>query len=277
MSIETYGYSDMRWEVTHLHSALQDAIAADQAEGRAHLDSLGLGFAEPVAKFLTGANGLVESAQAVMRSIDSLCDGELRKYAPVPAAVESDAKRWRELAQKSNQKIAECSDQKIIDSWTGDAKNEYVAAVTVQENALEQLKDVMDGAAEGCDVGAYTNRSVFYALGKGAIEAKRTVGNGGGSGSVYYARTARAIPALEYLLDMLRGAANGKMTNGAADPLGKAANDLRPTPTVCGGTEWPTGIRGAGSSSAGSGGGSTAGATPDADAQIQQCLAGVEQ
>ncbi len=277
MSIETYGFSDMRWEVTHLHSVLQDAIAADQAEGRAHLDSLGLGFAEPVAKFLTGANGLVESARAVMRSIDSLCDTELRKYAPVPADLEGDAKRWRELADKASEKVGECKNQKVIDSWTGDAKNEYVAAVTVQENALEQLREVMDGAADSCDVGAYTNRSVFFALGKGAIEAKRTVGTGGGTGSVYYARTARAIPALNRLLEMLRGAASGKMTNGADDPLGKASHDMRPTPTVCGGTEWSTGIPGAGSSSAGSSGGDTVNVTPDADAQIQQCLVGVEQ
>lgn len=281
-AIETYGFAAMRGEVRTLRSKLEDAIAADRREASTYLLDLNLGAASTwPSDFTSRANALVDSANTAMAGVESLCDGELRKNAPVPRRLEEDAEAWRSRSGAVRDKVLECAKQRNIPDWSGDAKDAYVTAVLVQEAALEELQGVMDSTAQGCDAGAVLNRAIFYAVGQAVIGATSAVRTGsGGFGSSYYLRTAHAIPVLEALVGQIERACSGEVVDGSASLL---ASEMRATvsmPKVLSEGRWPTGTSAAGIEPAATDKGvisDGSDADVDVEAQINQCLAGVNR
>ena len=283
-SADGYEYSTMRGEVATLRGRLDEAIRKDRAEAEAFLTDVkrllkhGFNYGSAASDFRNRGNALVAQAEQAMKAIERECDGPLKLNEPVPGKLEDDSLRWLRDSQTVMQLRSECEGLTNVRGWTGDSKNNYDAAVTVQKSALEELRGVMVSTAQSCTVGALLNRAIFMAIGQAAVAACGAVRwNASAGGDMYYLRTASAVPVLDALLQQVHRAMSGEVADDSAASLISQVQKTERMPNLLVKGFWPTGISAALVAPADTSRGVTSAgndANMDVEAQIRVCLSG---
>lgn len=236
-------------KLDRLDAAVKSAIAQDYAQAASFWTELGRVMKHPFTflserkRFYDEADARANEARDALTEVKLLCATKVGIHAEVPAKLRSDARQWLSRRGRVDDMAQRAVRLRDVSGWTGSAHDGYVAAATVQINALQELSGVMESTAQGCEAGAMLNRAIFFVVGKATDRAANRVESApsGGGDAGYFLRTVTARNECNALKAEIQQAINGTVAAGSANNLASQISNTIAMPNLLTPGSWPTG------------------------------------